>query len=375
MFPIKFATQVAATDDSQLQNVLMDAFDEGIVTTTNFAQARRIITARLGKPKKTGPPKIHRHATRHDIAEATEAKSSYVREAKTKENRFMTLLNGINALWKDPEFLQLLREENLPNVRNWRAILTTNRNPGEHRMIANGKPVRGLDVPIVKLVPRNERKVSKKYVQRIEASLRAVGLIDPLIVFPQGDSYEILDGCLRYRILLEMGVETVPCLIGQRAGGFYWQPDGQPARARSRRCGCCASRWKSWTRRRSPTPWGCRASPPAEHEPAEKARSSRRQGVRGEQVEPAVRQGADHVKPERQAEILQVMESCNDYSVTFARGLVLKTPVAKRAKVNGARTPWTRPTRRRATCSRSCGRPSNSRISTRVSTASTRRTC
>ena len=49
-----------------------------------------------------------------------------------------------------------------------------------------------------------------------------------------------------------------------------------------------------------------------------------------------------HVKPERQSEILKLMESCNDYSVTFARGLVLKTPVAKRAKANGARTPWTR---------------------------------
>ncbi len=49
-----------------------------------------------------------------------------------------------------------------------------------------------------------------------------------------------------------------------------------------------------------------------------------------------------HVKPERQAEILKLMESCNDYSVTFARGLVLKTPVAKRAKANGASTPWTR---------------------------------
>ena len=48
-----------------------------------------------------------------------------------------------------------------------------------------------------------------------------------------------------------------------------------------------------------------------------------------------------HVKPERQAEILKLMESCNDYSVTFAHGLVLKTPVAKRAKANGARTPWT----------------------------------
>lgn len=49
-----------------------------------------------------------------------------------------------------------------------------------------------------------------------------------------------------------------------------------------------------------------------------------------------------HVKPERQAEILRLMESCNDHSVTFAKGLVLKTPVAKRAKLNGTHSPWTR---------------------------------
>ena len=48
-----------------------------------------------------------------------------------------------------------------------------------------------------------------------------------------------------------------------------------------------------------------------------------------------------HVKPERQVEILALMESCRDYTVTFAKGLVLKTPVAKRAKPNGVKTPWT----------------------------------
>ena len=53
----------------------------------------------------------------------------------------------------------------------------------------NGKLVNGIDVPIVKLVPRNERKVSKKHYERIEASLRAVGLIEPLIVFPQVNYY------------------------------------------------------------------------------------------------------------------------------------------------------------------------------------------
>ena len=38
---------------------------------------------------------------------------SYVREAKGKESRFLTLLDGINALWRDAELLDILREEQL----------------------------------------------------------------------------------------------------------------------------------------------------------------------------------------------------------------------------------------------------------------------
>ncbi len=116
VFPIKFATQVASTDNAQLQNVLMDAFDEGLVTTNNFAQARRIITSRArDSTHRTGETSAKYTVTqlRQDIAEATKAKTSYVREAQTKENRFMTLLTGINALWKDATLVQILREENL----------------------------------------------------------------------------------------------------------------------------------------------------------------------------------------------------------------------------------------------------------------------
>jgi ParB family transcriptional regulator, chromosome partitioning protein len=114
VFPINFAIQVATTDDGQLQNILMDAFDEGLVTTKNFAQARQIITSRARSSRnKSLPAKYTVTQLRQDIAEATKAKTSYVREAKAKENRFMTLLNGINGLWKDQEFLQVLREAKL----------------------------------------------------------------------------------------------------------------------------------------------------------------------------------------------------------------------------------------------------------------------
>lgn len=114
VFPIKFATQVASTDDSQIQNVLMDAFDEGLVTTTTFGQARKIITARAKEPKgKSAPANYTVEELKSDIEDATRNKTSYVREAKTKENRFLTLLSSINTLWKDPELLKLLRDEKL----------------------------------------------------------------------------------------------------------------------------------------------------------------------------------------------------------------------------------------------------------------------
>ena len=114
VFSITFAIQVASTDDSQMQNLLMDAFDEKLVTTENFAQARKIIISRSESNKA---PKIHSQYTvsqlRRDISDATKRKESYIREAESKENRFMTLLSYINMLWKDPGLLELLRAESL----------------------------------------------------------------------------------------------------------------------------------------------------------------------------------------------------------------------------------------------------------------------
>ena len=114
VFPIKFAIQVASSKSAQLQNVLMDAFDEGVVTTSNFAQARRLIAARSRASKKE---KFDQDYTvdqlKQDIVDVTKTKSSYVREAKSKENRFMTLLSEINALWQDENLLQIVRGEGL----------------------------------------------------------------------------------------------------------------------------------------------------------------------------------------------------------------------------------------------------------------------
>ena len=202
--------------------------------------------------------------------------------------------------------------------------------------------VSGLDVPIVKLIPRNERNVSKKHRDRIEASLRAVGLIEPLIVFPMGDGYQILDGCLRYRILVDMGVESVPCLIGSEREAFTG----------NRMVNRLSAAQEIRMLRKSLEELDEKTIADALGMSSIKHRLNQ---TLLKKLDPAIRkafesgllnlQGAKelaHVKPERQAEIIKLMQSCNDYSVTFARGLVLKTPAAKRVKSNGKTTPWTR---------------------------------
>lgn len=206
----------------------------------------------------------------------------------------------------------------------------------------NGKTIRGLDIPIVKLVPRNERKASAKQRKRIEASLRAVGLLEPLLVFPKDDHFEILDGSLRYRILLDLGIESVPCLIGHDREAFTG----------NRMVNQLSAFQEMRMLRKS-------------LEELDEKTIANTFGIAGighrlnvgllKRLEPTVAKAFEdgkitlqcakefgYVKTERQAEILELMNSCNDFSITFVRGLILKTPIAKRTKINGNHTPWSR---------------------------------
>jgi ParB family transcriptional regulator, chromosome partitioning protein len=117
VFPISFAIMVAQSDNASIQNILMDAFDQGVVNCQNFARARRIISARLervsqanGAAKKNGAG-LTVNMLKKDISNLTKAKDSFVREAESKENRFLTLLTAINTLWQDEDFMKLITEQ------------------------------------------------------------------------------------------------------------------------------------------------------------------------------------------------------------------------------------------------------------------------
>ncbi len=205
-----------------------------------------------------------------------------------------------------------------------------------------------LDVPILRLRPLRERRVSRREYDRILASLRAVGLIEPLVVYPDGDDYVILDGVQRYRALLEMGVELVPCLVGGQREAFT------------------GNRMVN------------RVSPIQERRMIERSLEEldpaaigaalgiahigyRLKGTLLKRLHPDVAAAFDrgqltracateltHVKPQRQREILTAMEGYKDYGIAFARSQVLKTPPALReGRSRAGGGPWDKAAQRK----------------------------
>jgi ParB/RepB/Spo0J family partition protein len=198
----------------------------------------------------------------------------------------------------------------------------------------------GLDIPMLRLRPLRDRKVSKREYDRIMASIKAAGVLEPLVVCPDGDDYVILDGVQRYRILLELGVEVAPCIVRKQREAFT------------------GNRMVN------------RLSPIQEHRMIEKSLNEVDEetiaaalGISGlghrlkksllKQLHPAVAAAFDqgkiirscareftHVKPPRQKEILDAMEGYKDYSIAFARTQVIKTPPQQREARNRKNNPW-----------------------------------
>ena len=205
----------------------------------------------------------------------------------------------------------------------------------------------GLDIPLIRLRPLRERKVSKREFNRILGSIKAVGLIEPLVVYPEGDDYVILDGVQRYRALLELGVEVAPCILGRQREAFT------------------GNRMVN------------RVSPVQEHRMIEKSLEEvdeasiaaalgittighRLKKALLKRLHPDVAAAFDqgqinrvcareftHVRPARQKEILDAMAGYKDYSTAFVRTLVVKTPPHQRDTGRRKNNPWDRSAQRR----------------------------
>lgn len=73
--------------------------------------------------------------------------------------------------------------------------------------------IRGGDIPLSQLIPLKKRNVTDRALKKLRSSIMAVGIIEPLCVSPCEGGFHILDGYIRYEVLLELGIEKVPCMI------------------------------------------------------------------------------------------------------------------------------------------------------------------
>ncbi|MDB5335983.1 MAG: Chromosome partitioning protein ParB [Planctomycetaceae bacterium] len=83
-------------------------------------------------------------------------------------------------------------------------------------------------VPLERILPTRvvdaSTKKSRKY-RCIEASIRELGVIEPLVIYPErkgSPKYMLLDGHIRLEILKDMGQTAVKCLISTDDEGFTY---------------------------------------------------------------------------------------------------------------------------------------------------------
>ena len=79
---------------------------------------------------------------------------------------------------------------------------------------------RQAGAPIGQLVPLEEIRANPDQPRRdvgdlteLIASIREKGILEPLLVRPRGQGYEVVAGERRYRAAIEVGLDEVPCIV------------------------------------------------------------------------------------------------------------------------------------------------------------------
>lgn len=181
-------------------------------------------------------------------------------------------------------------------------------------------PVRHISDP--------EKRITR--YRSIVSSIREVGVIEPLMVFPQKgqkESFLIMDGHLRFHALKELGIETVECLISTDDESFTYN-------ARINRLSPIQEH-AMVTRAVKNGVSVERIAASLDMDVREiKSRLTMLRGIHEETVEllkdkqisAAVFRVLRRVTPGRQIEMAELMSSANNFTKGYAEGLFMGTP-------------------------------------------------
>ena len=217
--------------------------------------------------------------------------------------------------------------------------------------MSNEYHVNGVDIPLAALEPLRERdnintKTHKGFL-RILSSISAIGLIEPLCVFPENGGYVILDGYLRFLACAELDIETVPCIVYDDKEAYTFN------RMVNRLSGYQEMRMlrrslETLDEKTIADTFGMksiryRLAPTLVQQLHPKVAEAFEQDLLGRTA--AMEMAC--VKKPRQAEMIKDMKRIKDFSPAFIRALILKTPPELRNPKRNPRKPWSEDNRKR----------------------------
>jgi len=203
--------------------------------------------------------------------------------------------------------------------------------------------VQGKDIPIEMLEPLKERDINfekHRGFNKILSTIQTIGLVEPLCVYKENSSYIILDGYLRYKAFQQLGVELVPCQIRQSKEAYTYNRmvNNLSAVQQSR---MLRQSLGTLNKKTIEEAFGIRSIQyrlattvlknlhPNVIKAVDKTLMSRRCATE-----------LTYVNRERQLQILKEMNRTKDYSISFARALVIKTPTEMRSRNKKRKKPW-----------------------------------
>lgn len=193
----------------------------------------------------------------------------------------------------------------------------------------NSVDIEGRDIGINLLKPLHEREINfakNSGFRKIVSSMKAIGMIEPVAVYQENGHYVILDGFLRYKACEELQIETVPCILYRDKQAYVFN------RNVNRLSAFQEMRMLRKATESIPEPEIAgtlglktiryRLSPDLLKQLHPKVIEA----FKSDLIPRPVAIELTYVTKERQAEIFSEMERIGDYSATFCRSLVLKTP-------------------------------------------------
>lgn len=124
LIPISLAAAIAQSDDAGIQEALADAYTQGIVKGKKLSVLRRLLEqrARRGKNERhssygrRGSRKLSAENLRRIYQQEVGKQQLLIRKADFTQKRLLFVIQAMQALLKNPDFVMVLRGEHLETI-------------------------------------------------------------------------------------------------------------------------------------------------------------------------------------------------------------------------------------------------------------------